>query len=164
MSLSNISIVGNLVRPPEQMCFSSGNIKTTLVVAVNGKQKTGKPQPNADFYRVETWGKLAELSGKYLAKGNQVAVSGRLVMDYWTDRHGKERVTPIVEASQVSFPPKLKVVEKGGEENVDLPNPIGGEILVNEDDALLGLSEEEDSFMEELAEEKPIPKKKVQTA
>jgi len=115
MSLANISIVGNLARAPEQMYFASGRVKTTLVVAVNGLHRTNKESNIADFYKVETWGKLAELAGEYLAKGNQVAVSGRLVFDHWTDRQGKERITPVVEASQLALPPKPKMI--GSDQN-----------------------------------------------
>jgi single stranded DNA-binding protein len=135
MSLANVSLVGNLVKAPEQIQFSSGRIKTTLVVAVNGTNKSGASKsgakntdgdksdrldgndPNkgntvtADFYRVETWGKLAELASKYLTKGNQVTVSGKLTLDHWTDKHGANRITPVVEASQLSLPPKPKSSE-----------------------------------------------------
>ena len=130
MSLANVSLVGNLVKAPEQIQFSSGRIKTTLVVAVNGSNKSGAKNtdsdksdrsdgndPNkentatADFYRVETWGKLAELASKYLTKGNQVTVSGKLTLDHWTDKHGANRITPVVEANQLSLPPKPKSSE-----------------------------------------------------
>jgi single-strand DNA-binding protein len=137
MSLVNISIVGNLARAPEQKYFSTGKVKTTLVVAVNGGKKSQQDEGAAEFYRVETWGKLAEATGKYLSKGNQVTVTGRLVLDYWTDRSGKERVTPIVEASQLAFPPKLRVVgadEPGLVEGEDAINPISGEVVMSDDD------------------------------
>lgn len=141
MSLANVSLVGNLVKAPEQIQFSSGRIKTTLVVAVNGTNKSvanksdgskldgrkgegdneksdrsdanypNKGNATADFYRVETWGKLAELASKYLNKGNQVTVSGKLTLDHWTDKHGANRITPVVEANQLSLPPKPKSSE-----------------------------------------------------
>jgi single-strand DNA-binding protein len=111
MSLANISIVGNLVRDPEQMSFPSGKLKTTVTVAVNVYGKSSRGGDSADFYKVETWGKLAELAGKYLSKGNQVAVSGRLIFDRWVDKEGKSRMTPIVEANQLSLPARLKVVD-----------------------------------------------------
>jgi single-strand DNA-binding protein len=112
MSLANISIVGNLVRTPEQMHFESGKIKTTLTVAVNGFGKPSRGGDSADFYRVEAWGKLAELAGKYLEKGNQVGVSGRLIFDRFTDQQGKNRVVPVVEANQLSLPPKPRLVNE----------------------------------------------------
>lgn len=139
MSLANISIVGNLVKPPEQMHFTGGKLKTTLVVAVNSYGKPSRGGDSADFYKVETWGKLAELAGQYLSKGNQVAVSGRLIFDRWTDKEGKNRFTPIVEAAQLSLPPKLKVVDSQTEH-------LTGEITAN---VITGtLSTQEDPFEE----------------
>lgn len=136
MSLATISIVGNLVKPPEQMYFASGRVKTTLVVAVNGVGRGPRAADSADFYRVETWGKLAELAGKYLGKGNQVGVSGRLMLDQWTDKQGRSRMTPIVEATQLAFPPRLKVVSKNGQAAEDSHgvNPIGGEVVLEDDE------------------------------
>jgi len=139
MSLVNISLVGNLVRPPEQMYFASGRVKTTMVVAVNNPPRNGRNAETADFYRVETWGKLAELAGRYLGKGNQVGVTGRLVMDHWTDKSGKNRITPIVEATQLAFPPRLKVVsDDQAAAQTTGGTPIGGEVVLpdqEEDDA-----------------------------
>ncbi len=130
MSLANVSIVGNLVRQPEQMHFVSGKVKTTFTVAVNGFGKPNRGGDAADFYRVETWGKLAELAGKYLEKGNQIAVSGRLLFDRFTDQQGKNRVVPVVEANQLSLPPRPKSdkgidqnMEMGTGENMDLGSP-----------------------------------------
>lgn len=115
MSLANVSLVGNLVKAPERIEFSSGRVKTTLVVAVNNfVRSTGKTDKEqaADFYRVETWGKLAELAAKYLSKGNQITVTGRLLLDHWTDKQGANRITPVVEASQLSLPPKGRSTTK----------------------------------------------------
>lgn len=155
MSLANISIVGNLVRPPEQMCFSSGSVKTTMVVAVNNRGKAGRADRNADFYKVEAWGKLAELTNKYLSKGNQVTVTGRLVLDHWTDKHGKDRVTPIVEAQQLAFPQRMKVLSDDQESTLDSldsefsANPISGEIVVASSDD----DDEDDDDYEEIDNE-----------
>lgn len=150
MSLASVSIVGNLVRAPEQMCFPSGRVKTTMVVAINNRIKSkgnnNKPE-STDFYKVETWGKLAELSAKFLAKGYQVTVTGRLIMDHWTDRHGKARVTPVVEATQVAFPPKLRVLDPPAgtsAEQTETVNPIGGELVMSDEDEYEDDDEEED--------------------
>lgn len=110
MSLATVSIVGNLVRQPEQMCFSSGQKKTTIVVAVNGPKNAKTDEPSADFYKVESWGRLGELALEYLSKGNQVTVSGRLSFDHWTDKLGRQRTTPVIQANQVAFPQRLKAV------------------------------------------------------
>jgi single-strand DNA-binding protein len=109
-SLANVSIVGNLTRNPEKVEFQNGRKKTTLTVAVNNYSRDAKDKEKtvktADFYRVETWDKLAELTALYLVKGNQVAVSGKLSMDKWLGNDGKERMTPTVRANQVALPPR----------------------------------------------------------
>ena len=122
MSMSNISIVGNLARAPEQICFASGKIKTVLVVAVDGQKSPDKTKTETDFYKVETWGRLAELAQKYLNKGQQIGISGRLIMEHWTDREGQERLTPVVSATQLSFPQRMNkpsLVSSGSEKNED---------------------------------------------
>jgi single-strand DNA-binding protein len=136
MSLANISIVGNLVRDPEQISFPSGKLKTTVVVAVNVYGKSSRGGDSADFYKVETWGKLAELAGKYLAKGNQVAVSGRLIFDRWVDKEGKSRMTPLVEATQLSLPARLKVVDsnKDYSSSHDDNDPFAGSRPIDTDE------------------------------
>ena len=110
MSLANISIVGNLVKAPEQIQFTTGRMKTNLLVAVNHPVQQDRANSSADFYQVELWGKLGDLACKYLGKGNQVAVSGRFQLDRWQDREGKERITPVVRANQLSLPPRLRIV------------------------------------------------------
>ncbi len=91
MGLANISIVGNLVKAPEQIQLASGKLKTTLVVAVNHATKKNESE-SADFYNVVAWGRLAELAGQYLDKGQQVTATGRLTLDRWTDKNGLARV------------------------------------------------------------------------
>jgi single stranded DNA-binding protein len=146
MSLANISIVGNLIRPPEPRHFASGRSKTTMYVAVKNTRQN-KNYERDDVYKVEAWGKLGELAGQYLSKGNQVAVSGRLLFDHWIDREGKNRVTAIVEASQLAFPPRLKVVSD--DDQTDDPstisNPIGGLLDVTDQEGA------EESFVEDAA-------------
>ncbi len=104
MSLVSISIVGNIVRDPESRQFDSGRRKTSLHVAVNDYNRT-----------------LADLAGKYLRKGNQITVSGRLSLERWVDRSGKDRCTPVIHANQLSLPPRtgtsqIDVEQKRGEE------------------------------------------------
>ena len=111
MGLANISIVGNLVKAPEQIQLASGKLKTTLVVAVNHS----KESESADFYNVVAWGRLAELAGQYLDKGQQVTATGRLTLDRWTDKNGQARVTPVVSADQIAFPNRTQPDYSGGD-------------------------------------------------
>lgn len=108
MNMINVTLVGNLVKAPEQTCFPSGHIKTTLCIAVNSPRfsKAAETPTSPDYYRVELWGKLAEVAAQFLKKGAQVGVSGRLIMERWKDREGQEHMTPVVSATQLQFPPR----------------------------------------------------------
>jgi single-strand DNA-binding protein len=125
MSLVNISIVGNVIKPPHQHCFSSGKKKTTLVVAVDAptRKKDGDQRYESDVYKVEAWGKLGDIAHQYLAKGSLVGATGRLVMSHWQDREGRSRVTPTVEADQIALPPKPKADSFSGPIHT---NPVSG--------------------------------------
>lgn len=123
MSLVSISIVGNIVRDPESRQFDSGRRKTSLHVAVNDYNRTTR-EKSAEFYKIEAWDRLADLAGKYLRKGNQITVSGRLSLERWVDRSGKDRCTPVIHANQLSLPPRtgtsqIIVEQKRGEERVE---------------------------------------------
>jgi single-strand DNA-binding protein len=103
MGLANISIVGNVVKPPSQTQFPSGNSKTTIMVAVDGPKKGDE---NTEFYKVEAWGKLGDIAQKYIGKGQQITAVGRFNIDRWQDKEGRERITPTINASQISLPPR----------------------------------------------------------
>ena len=107
MSLASISIVGNLVRDPEQVEFPTGRKKTSFHVAVNGFDRI-KKEKSTEYFKVEVWDRMSDLALNYLHKGNQVTVIGKLILDRWQDKEGKQRCTPLISAGQISLPPKPK--------------------------------------------------------
>jgi len=131
MSLANISIVGNLVRQPEQVHLPSSRVKTTFVVAVNKRPRNGEKQAS-DFYTVVAWGRLGEVAGEFLSLGNQVTVCGRLVLDHWTDRQGRNRVTPIVDAQQIALPSRPKESQSATPSVQPAPAAISGTLDVSQ--------------------------------
>jgi single-strand DNA-binding protein len=112
------------------MFFASGRTKTTLVVAVNGPKNQKTEESTADFYKVEAWGKLADLATNYLQKGNQVTVCGRLTFDHWTDKQGRRRVTPVVEANQLALPPRPRLEIVSGADAS--PGTLSGEVDISD--------------------------------
>lgn len=162
MSLVNISVVGNLVRPPELREYNGGKQKTTLVVAIKtpARLKAAGDNWDTEFYRIETWGRLAEIAHKYLEKGHHVGATGRLVLEKWQDKEGRDRVTPVVKADQISLPPpSLRLVQSDEElgNGKTIVNPVAGELNFAEGD---GSEDEFDetlgtAFGSELASEPP---------
>lgn len=80
-SYSKTIIVGNLGRDPETRYLPNGDPVCNFSVAVTESWKdrnSGEKKESTTWYRVNTFGKLAEICGKYLAKGSSVLVEGKM--------------------------------------------------------------------------------------
>ena len=105
MSLNKVMIIGRLGADPEIKTLSSGNSLTTFSLATNEhwKDKDGQKQEKTEWHRIVIWGRLAEICGKYLAKGRETYVEGRLQTRSWEDQQGQKRYTTEIVASNVQF-------------------------------------------------------------
>ena len=103
--VNKVMIIGRLGADPEVKEISSGNTVTTLSVATSESwnDKQGQKQERTEWHRVVVWGKLAELCGKYLSKGRQLYVEGRLQTRSWEDQNGQKKYTTEVVANNVQF-------------------------------------------------------------
>lgn len=107
-------IIGNLGRDPELKQLGNGNAVCNFSVATNRKWKdraTGTMKEEVEWHRIVVWGKTAENCNRYLSKGRQVAVEGRLQTREWQDKEGNTRRTTEIVAYDVQF---LSGGEPGG--------------------------------------------------
>lgn len=96
--MNTIIIMGRLTKDPEQRVTQSEKQVSMFTLAVNRKFEKDK----ADFINVVAWNKLSEFTQKYLTKGRQIVVSGRLqVRDYEKDGH-KVYVSEVI-AEEIYF-------------------------------------------------------------
>ncbi|HEX8650355.1 MAG TPA: single-stranded DNA-binding protein [Pyrinomonadaceae bacterium] len=105
MSFNKIIVVGNLGRDPELRYTPQGTPVCSFTVATNEKRKdrAGETQDVTTWFRVTLWGRQAETASQYLAKGRPIYVEGRLRLEEWTDRDGKQRYTLEVHATDMQF-------------------------------------------------------------
>ena len=104
-------IVGRLVKDPElKFIPSSGLAVTKMTIAVDRdlfgdkkQQAISQGKPTADFIPVTVFGKMAESSANYLAKGSQVAVKGRINTGNYTKDDGTKVYTTDILADKVEF-------------------------------------------------------------
>jgi single-strand DNA-binding protein len=98
--MNKVLITGRLTRDPELLTLASGKAVTQFVVASNeypgGKERT-------EYHNIVTWDRLAEICGQYLAKGQQVALEGRLQTRQWDDADGKRHWKTEIVAAQVEM-------------------------------------------------------------
>lgn len=105
MSFNKIILVGNLGRDPELRYTPAGDAVCTFSIATNEKKKdkSGEFQDVTTWFKVTLWRRQAENANKYLSKGSPVYIEGRLGLEEWTDRDGKDRVTLSVQATDMQF-------------------------------------------------------------
>ena len=105
MSFNKIIIVGNLGRDPELRYTPQGSAVCNLSVATSEKRrdKSGEFQDITTWFRVTLWEKKAETAAKFLTKGTAVYIEGRLRIEEWTDRDGKNRFTLEVNGTDMQF-------------------------------------------------------------
>jgi single-strand DNA-binding protein len=103
--VNKVIILGRLGADPETKNISSGSTVTTFSLATSEawKDREGQKQERTEWHRVVVWGKLAEICGKYLAKGRQAFVEGRLQTRSWEDQQGNKRYTTEIVANNVQF-------------------------------------------------------------
>ncbi|MCG3209115.1 MAG: Single-stranded DNA-binding protein [Anaerolineae bacterium] len=107
-----LTIVGNLGRDPELRYTPSGQAVCNFSVATSRRwsDNQGNLQEETVWFRVSTWGKLAETCNQYLSKGRQVLVEGRMTVDkesggprVWQAQDGSWRASYEVTALEVKF-------------------------------------------------------------
>ncbi len=105
MSLNKAMIIGNLGADPEVRYTQSGTPVANLRIATNEvwTDKSGEKQERTEWHRVVVFGRTAENVGKYLKKGRQVYVEGRIQTKDWEDRDGNKRYTTEIVAQNVTF-------------------------------------------------------------
>lgn len=105
MSFNKIIVVGNLGRDPELRYTPQGTAVCNFSMATTEKRrdKSGEYQDVTTWFRVTLWEKKAEVAAKYLTKGSQVYIEGRIRIDEWTDRDGNNRFTLEVNGTDMQF-------------------------------------------------------------
>lgn len=95
MNVNKVILVGRLTRDPDMRTTPTGQSVATLGMATNNHwtDKSGQKQEKTEFHTVVLWGRLAEIAGQYLTKGQECFVEGRLQSRTYTDKAGQERKT-----------------------------------------------------------------------
>lgn len=104
-SLNKCLIIGNLGRDPEVSYTPSGKAVAKLAIATTDRwtdKNTGEKKERTEWHRVTFFGKQAETVGKYLSKGKQIYVEGRLQTSSY-EKDGITRYSTDIIASSFQF-------------------------------------------------------------
>jgi single-strand DNA-binding protein len=105
MSVNKVILVGNLGGDPESRTTGGGTVVTTIRLATSERRKddAGQWTDHTEWHRVVAFGKVAENVAKYLKKGRQIYVEGKIRTRKWQDKDGQDRYTTEVLADTVQF-------------------------------------------------------------
>ena len=98
-------IIGNVVADPEIRYGANGSAVVNVRVATNEewKDKDGVKQTSAEYHAIVIFGKLGEIAGQYLKKGNPAYFEGRIKTRKWEDKDGNTRYTTEIIAKEMQF-------------------------------------------------------------
>jgi single-strand DNA-binding protein len=115
--VNKVILIGNLGQDPEVRYSAGGSAITTISIATSESWKdkqTGEKQERTEWHRIKFFGRLAEIAGEYLKKGQQVYIEGSLRTDKYTDKQGVERYSTNIIANEMQM--------LGGRDNASEPH------------------------------------------
>lgn len=105
-SLANrVTLIGNLGQDPETKTTESGKklVHFTLATKEGFKNAEGQRINETTWHNIIAWNGLADIAGKYLKKGNEVAVEGRIVYRTYEDKKGVTKYTTEIVLSDLEL-------------------------------------------------------------
>ena len=99
MNLNKAFVLGNVTKDPEVRALPSGQQVTSFSIATNRfyTDQSGQKKQEAEFHNIVCFGKLADISSRYLTKGSLVLIEGRIKTRSWQNSAGvKQYRTEII--------------------------------------------------------------------
>ena len=112
---NKVILLGNLTRDVEVRYSKGGTAIANTGIATNRKWKdqSGEQKEEVMFIDISFFGRTAEIANKYLRKGSQILIEGRLVLDQWTSQDGTKRSKHVISVQE------MKMLDGAGKEGRD---------------------------------------------
>jgi len=101
--MNKVYLIGNLTRDPEMRATQMGVSVCNFSIAVNRRFKDADGKQKTDYFNIVAWRQLADLCGKYLAKGRKVAVIGSIQTRTYEAQDGTKRSAFDIAADEIEF-------------------------------------------------------------
>jgi len=126
--MNRVELFGRLGGDPEVKTTNDVTV-AKFSIATTEKRKEGE---HTEWHRIVAFGKLAEVCGKYLSKGRQIVLEGKLYTHKWQDKVGSTHWTTEVIAKEIHFISEGR--KEGAEPNYPVPDFKKNEPADNKDD------------------------------
>lgn len=103
--VNKVILVGRLGADPEVKTLESGTKVSSIRLATSEryKDRNGNQQESTEWHNVVLWRGLADITDKYLKKGDQIYVEGRIKTRKWTDKDGNDRYSTDIVANEMTM-------------------------------------------------------------
>ena len=114
--VNKVILVGNLGKDPEVRHLENGRAVANFSIATSEsyKNKQGEKVTTTEWHNVVLWSPIAEIAEKYLKKGNQVYIEGKLTTRSWDDQDGNKKYTTEVVGNNLTMLGSKSDNEGGG--------------------------------------------------
>jgi len=108
VNLNKAFVLGNVTRDPEVRSLPSGQQVTSFGIATNRfyTDTTGQKKQEAEFHNIVCFGKLADISSRYLTKGSLVLIEGRIKTRNWVNQQGAKQYRTEIIADSLQLGPR----------------------------------------------------------
>ena len=108
MSLNKAMLIGNVGRDPEVRYLDgqSGNAKVatfTLATTERYRDRNGETRENTEWHNIVAWRSTADVVERFVKKGTQVYIEGRIRTRSWDDQNGNKRYTTEIIADNLQL-------------------------------------------------------------
>lgn len=103
--VNKVILVGNLGKDPEVRYLENGTAVANFPIATSEsyKDKNGNRVDQTEWHNIVLWRGLAEVAEKYLKKGNQIFIEGKIRTRSWDDKEGNKRYTTEIVGDQMTM-------------------------------------------------------------
>jgi len=100
---NRVQLIGNVGNDPEVKTLENGRKLAYLSIATNDKYTNDKGEKveQTEWHRITAWGKTAEIIEKYVVKGKEVAIEGKLTHRSYDDKNGEKKYVTEVVANEI---------------------------------------------------------------
>ncbi len=105
MSVNKVILIGNLGSDPEDRYLDAHRVVANVRLATTEyyKNAQGEKISQTEWHNLEMWDELAHFAKKYLKKGQEIYVEGKIRYDYWQDKEGNQRMTTRIRVTHINL-------------------------------------------------------------
>jgi len=100
---NKVQLIGHVGQEPEIKTFGEGKKVANITLATNDYYINAKGEKVEDtqWHKVKAWGKVADIIEKYVVKGKEIAIEGKLIYSDYQDKEGNKRYVTEVVANDI---------------------------------------------------------------